>query len=175
MSTTRLPKTVEPYRLASQGELLSGSLPLAHFSRLVDAIGDQVNECQVELVFGIDMQRQHYIEGRLRADVDMRCQRCLQPLPVSLDSSFLLGLVTTDELAARLPGRYEPVFVEDEQLDLLPVVEDELLLTLPQVVYHDESDCPVRQEDLKSGDADAVSEETKPNPFSVLGSLKDKH
>ncbi|MCM2971118.1 MULTISPECIES: YceD family protein [Larsenimonas] len=96
-------------------------------------------------------------------------------MSISLDSSFLLGMVSSDALAAQMQKRYEPVFVEDEQLDLFPLVEDELLLTLPQVLYHDEDECPVGQDALQSGDPVAEGEETKTNPFSVLGSLKDKN
>lgn len=173
MSTTRLPKTVEPYRLAASGERLEGRVLLSAMPRIVDAIGQQEVECQVVLTFDRDAQRQHYIEGSLVADVEMPCQRCLQPMAVHLESAFLLGLVTSDESAAHLPGSYEPVLVEDEHLDLLPVVEDELLLTLPQVVYHEEADCAVSRDALQSGDEGEPAPARADNPFSVLRSLKD--
>ncbi|MFC0338784.1 YceD family protein [Kushneria avicenniae] len=174
MSTTRLPKTVEPYRLAASGEHLEGSVTLSAMPRIVDVIGRQEVECHVVMTFDLDEQRQHYIEGSLAADVEMPCQRCLQPMPVHLESTFLLGMVTSDALAATLPARYEPVLVEDEHLDLLPVVEDELLLTLPQVVYHDEADCAVSRDSLQSGDeAEQETPARADNPFSVLRSLKD--
>ncbi|WP_456270120.1 YceD family protein [Kushneria sp. AK178] len=173
MSTTRLPKTVEPYRLAASGERLEGSITLSAMPRIVDAIGRQEVECHVVMTFDRDEQRQHYIEGSLVADVEMPCQRCLQPMPVHLESTFLLGMVTSDALAATLPARYEPVLVEDEHLDLLPVVEDELLLTLPQVVYHDEADCAVSRDSLQSGDEAEQAPARADNPFSVLRSLKD--
>lgn len=175
MSTTRLPNTVEPYRLAASAERLEGSIKLAAMPRLVEAIGVQEGDCLVTLSFDIDAQRQYFIAGGLKADVVLPCQRCLQPMPVSLESEFLLGMVASDALAANLPGRYEPVIVEDEQLDLLPVVEDEILLTLPQVVYHDEADCAVSRDQLQSGEDVDGSDDTAPNPFSVLRALKDKN
>ncbi|WP_106477091.1 YceD family protein [Phytohalomonas tamaricis] len=174
MSTTRLPNTVEPYRLAASAERLEGSVKLTDMPRLVEAIGAQEGDCLARLSFDIDAQRQYFIEGDLTADVMLPCQRCLQPMPVSLKSDFLLGMVTSDALAANLPGRYEPVLVEDEKLDLLPVVEDEILLTLPQVVYHDEADCAVSRDQLQSGEDVDGSDDTAPNPFSVLRTLKDK-
>ncbi|OHV11800.1 YceD family protein [Kushneria phosphatilytica] len=173
MSTTRLPKSVEPWRLAANAERLEGSLPLDAMPRLVEAVGSQEGDCQVVLAFDIDQQGQRHIEGRLALRLMMPCQRCLRPMPVALESSFLLGMITSDALASALPSRYEPVIVEDEQLELLPVVEDEVLLTLPQVVYHDEADCPVSRDALQSGED---SEETvaDDNPFSVLRSLKNQ-
>ncbi|WP_445618883.1 YceD family protein [Kushneria sp. Sum13] len=173
MSTTRLPKTVEPYRLAASGERLEGRIILSAMPRIVDAIGRQEAECHVVMTFDLDAQRQHYIEGSLVADVEMPCQRCLQAMPVHLESTFLLGMVTSDERAATLPARYEPVLVEDEHLALLPVVEDELLLTLPQVVYHDDADCAVSRDALQSGDEVEQTPARADNPFSVLRSLKD--
>ncbi|MFC0269392.1 YceD family protein [Kushneria aurantia] len=170
---TPLPRTVEPWRLAAAGERLEGCVLLSGLPRIVEAIGQQDAACRVVLNFDIDQQRQHYIEGRLDVDVQLPCQRCLQPMPVSLESEFLLGMVTGDERAAALPGRYEPVMVDDEQLDLLPMIEDELLLTLPQVVYHDEEDCAVSRAALSSGEEGEPAPARADNPFSVLRSLKN--
>ncbi|WP_027349663.1 YceD family protein [Halotalea alkalilenta] len=171
MSTMRIPHTVEPYRLAANAERLEGLIPLASMPRLVDALGEQQGDCRVRLAFDVDAQRQRHIDGRLEARVTMHCQRCLQPMEVEIESDFLLAMVSSDALAAELPKRYEPVLVENEQLQLLPVVEDELLLSLPQVVYHDDADCGVSRDQLQSGKA---VEDDRTNPFSVLRSLKDK-
>jgi uncharacterized protein len=77
-------------------------------------------------------------------------------------------------LAAELPSTHEPVLVEDEQLNLLAVVEDELILSLPQVVYHDEADCNVSRDQLTSGADDEPSPAPPVSPFEVLKRLKDK-
>ncbi|WP_365677743.1 YceD family protein [Salinicola sp.] len=66
------------------------------------------------------------------------------------------------------------MLVDNEQLDLLEAIEDELILSLPQVVYHDEAECAVSREQLSSGEA-SIEEAARPdNPFDVLKSLKGK-
>ncbi|GAA5178892.1 MULTISPECIES: YceD family protein [Halomonadaceae] len=175
MMSTRLPAQVEPYRLAANGQRLEGLMSLAALPRLAEEAGVQQGDCEVTLQFDLDAQGRRYIEGWLKADVQLACRRCLEPMPVAIDSHWLLGMVTSDALAATLPGDYEPVLVEDEQLDLLPVLEDEIILSLPQVVYHDEAHCAVSRDQLVSGDASETSEAAPASPFDVLRTLKDKH
>lgn len=169
MSNTRIPQSVEPYRLAANAEQLEGDVPFNAMPRFYEALGEQQGNCRVRLRFDIDAQGQRFIDGELSAQVTMLCQRCLQPLEIDIASEFSLGMVGSDDLAAQLSRRYEPVLIEDEQLALIPMIEDELLLSLPQVVYHEEGECPVSRDQLQSGE-----ETAKDNPFSVLGALKSK-
>ncbi|WP_445157189.1 YceD family protein [Halomonas sp. E14] len=173
MLTTRLPDKVEPYRLAARAERLAGLMSLDRFERLAEQVGAQSGDCRVWLEFGIDAQGRREIRGRLEAELQLPCRRCLEPLAQSVASDFLLGMVTSDTLAADLPGTHEPVLVENEQLNLLEVVEDELILSLPQVVYHDEAHCRVSRDQLSSGEAPEPSEPAA-NPFEVLRHLKGK-
>ncbi|MCK0768188.1 YceD family protein [Chromohalobacter canadensis] len=174
MLTTRLPKQVEPYKLAANRERLEGLAALDAMQRLGEEIGAQQGDCEVRLSFDIDTQGRRLMDGHLLAHVQVPCRRCLEFMPVTLESRFLLGLVTDDSLASELPSDYEPVLVENEQLNLLPVVEDELILSLPQVVYHDEADCAVSRDQLESGADAEVSEQRPASPFEVLRNLKGK-
>ena len=174
MLTSRLPSWVEPYRLAARAESLNGLVALDQFKRLAEEVGAQTGDCQVWLDFAVDAQGRREIHGRLEAELQLPCRRCLEPLAQHVESEFLLGLVTSDTLAAELPHTHEPVLVENEQLNLLELVEDELILSLPQVVYHDESDCRVSRDQLSSGE-EVVSDEPAPaSPFEVLRHLKGK-
>jgi uncharacterized protein len=174
MLTSRLPARVEPYRLAAQGKTLEGLVALAELKRLTEEVGAQDGDAQVRLTFGHDAQRRRVIEGSLEATLQLPCRRCLQPMAQSVSSEFLLGMVSSDSLAAELPSTHEPVLVEDEQLNLLAVVEDELILSLPQVVYHAEADCPVSRDQLSSGANTDVSGAPSESPFDVLKRLKGK-
>ncbi|NWN81435.1 MAG: DUF177 domain-containing protein [Halomonas sp.] len=174
MLTTRLPERVEPYKLAARAEHLEGLMALGDLTRLTEAVGRQEGDAEVWLDFTIDVQGRHEIHGRLKAALQLPCRRCLQPMAQDVESEFLLGMVTSDALAAELPSTHEPVLVEDEQLNLLTVVEDELILSLPQVVYHDEADCAVSRDQLTSGEDVAASHEPAASPFDVLRHLKGK-
>jgi uncharacterized protein len=174
MLTTRLPHRVEPYKLAARAERLEGLMALDGFLRLAEEVGPQVGDVRVTLDFAIDAQGRRVIHGRLEAELQVPCRRCLSPLAQTVESEFLLGMVTSDALAAELPSTHEPVLVEDEQLNLLTVVEDELILSLPQVVYHDEADCKVSRDQLTSGEDAEASREPAASPFDVLKHLKGK-
>ncbi|WP_290790219.1 YceD family protein [Halomonas sp.] len=174
MLTTRLPSRVEPYKLAARSERLEGLMALADFARLAEEVGPQSGDLRVSLDFAIDAQGRRVIRGRLEADLQLPCRRCLTPMAQHVESEFLLGMVTSDDLAAELPSTHEPVLVENEQLNLLTVVEDELILSLPQVVYHEEADCEVSRDQLTSGEDAAASREPAASPFDVLKHLKGK-
>jgi uncharacterized protein len=174
MLTSRLPDKVEPYKLAARAEHLEGLMSLDGFARLADAVGPQSGDSRVWLDFGVDDQGQREIRGRLEADLQLPCRRCLFPMAQQVESEFLLGMVTSDALATELPSTHEPVVVENEQLSLLTVIEDELILSLPQVVYHDEADCRVSRDQLSSGAEAEQSVGPPTSPFEVLKRLKGK-
>ncbi|NYS59170.1 YceD family protein [Vreelandella salicampi] len=173
MLTSQLPSRVEPYKLAARDERLEGLVALNQLTRLVEEAGDQTGDCHVVLEFGIDEQGRREIRGHLQADMLLACRRCLEPMPQQVESRFLLGMISDEALAGELPASHEPVLVKNEQLDLLTVVEDELILSLPQVVYHDEKECSVSPDQLVS--KAKGSDDTKSpaeNPFAVLNALK---
>ncbi len=173
MLTSQLPSRVEPYKLAARRERLEGSVALNKLPRLAEEAGDQTGDCHVVLEFGVDAQGRREIRGHLQATLALPCRRCMVPLSQDVASDFLLGMITDEALAAELPASHEPVLVENEQLDLLTVVEDELILSLPQVVYHDETECHVSAEQLVSKTEGAADESASAkNPFAVLNALK---
>ncbi|UYG08906.1 YceD family protein [Halomonas sp. M4R1S46] len=174
MLTSRLPGRVEPYKLAAHAEHLEGLIALADLPRLAEEVGAQQGDARVWLDFTIDAQGRRVISGHLEAELQLPCRRCLSPMAQDVASDFLLGMVTSDALAADLPSTHEPVLVENEQLNLLGVVEDELILSLPQVVYHDEADCAVSRDQLSSGAGSDASGAPSKSPFDVLKHLKGK-
>jgi len=174
MLTSRLPGRVEPYKLVARAEHLEGLVGLADMTRLSEALGAQSGDAQVWLDFAIDPQGRREIIGHLKAELQLPCRRCLEPMEQEVESDFRLAMVTSDALAAELPSTHEPVLVENEQLNLLAVIEDELILSLPQVVYHDEAECPVSRDQLSSGEAADTSADSPASPFDVLRQIKGK-
>lgn len=103
----------------------------------------------------------------------LTCQRCLGPveMPVAIERSF--RFVATEELAAiEDEESEEDVLVFSREFNLLDLIEDELLMSLPVVPKHEV--CPVAVK-LQVADADFVDEPVeKPNPFALLEQLKKK-
>ncbi len=171
MSKAPLPNRIDARRSADQGVNFEHcSLALNRLSRLVSYLIEPEGEVNVSLFFGVDDQKQRFLEGTAEVDVKMRCQRCLEPVDVKLSAELNLGIVANEEAAKTLPQRYDPLVIKADNYDPADAVEDELILTLPLIPAH--SDCEVKTE-YGSEHAEAEGD-TKDNPFSILAQLKSK-
>ena len=92
-----------------------------------------------------------------------------------VESCFSLGWLVSETQAESLPERYEPLLSEDGLVETSLIIEDELLLSLPIVSYHDEDQCAVSGTFVSEDEnVDTGSCEEKPNPFDALLALKKK-
>lgn len=83
--TSSLPATIDPILLAEQGTQLSGRLVIRNMARLGELVTDNVAEAEINLVFetaGGSRIRRMY--GHIVAEVSCLCQRCLEPMAVTL-------------------------------------------------------------------------------------------
>ena len=168
MSNGPLPIRVDPRKLAERGVRLSGEIELGSMPNLCEALADKEGVVTVDLQFDVDQQGIRTITGEAHGSVNMTCQRCLESARVAVEAEFNLGIAASEEAAKNLPRSYDPLIVEGEEIELLPVIEEELILSLPYDAYHE--DCSVQ---TSFGDAEAVAKDNeKPNPFSVLAQLK---
>ncbi|WP_417223141.1 YceD family protein [Amphritea sp.] len=168
MSNAPLPKKIDPRKLADRGVRIQGDAELALLPNLATMLADKQGKVSVDLQFDTDELRIRTIKGTADAKVSMTCQRCLEPVEIEVEAKFNLAVAPTEEHAKNLPRYYDPLIVAGDDLELFPMVEEELILSLPIVPYHD--DCSVQ---TSFGDEVTTDNETdKPNPFSVLASLK---
>ena len=167
----RLPHQIDPFRLCEARASLSGPIPLKQLQRLLPSLANDSGEIEVVLNFDIDELGVPFMQGELKAELQLICQRCLEPYAFPVDVQSILAWVRTEREAERLPIRYEPYLVETNPLVLNDVIEDELLLSLPQIPMHDESECLAMQWIQKPVDNE-VETEVKANPFAVLAELK---
>ncbi|WP_257264963.1 YceD family protein [Endozoicomonas sp. ONNA2] len=177
MLSGQLPKTIDPRKLARQGLKFEGSLALKQFDRLVASLADDQGEVQVFLHFYMSEDHRVVLEGYVEANLKMICQRCLDVAELPVRSDLNLMGVLTDEQARSLPEGYEPLMLREEPMALLPLLEEELLLSLPIVAYHPPEACQVQQSFTTESDEEAKAaraeeERKRRNPFSVLASLK---
>ena len=122
------------------------------------------------LELGRDEDGVHTLTGTITGRLELQCQRCLESMPFPLETRFRLGLVSSQEAAAGLPARYEPLLVTQEPTVIAEVVSDEVLLALPIVPAHgDQAECRALVSEY-SAPAGAERE----NPFAVLAKLKQK-
>lgn len=172
-----LPLRINPLRLAEQGASIAGTVSLKDMQRLCDTLLPQRGEAQVVLHFTRDHDGVSTVDGKLRASVEMQCQRCLRPMTKMMDRSFRLALACGEREAARLQADYEVLELESEMIATRDLVEDELLLSVPLVPLHeDPAACDVVMMEKLAGGSDAAGEPTAlratSNPFAVLEKLR---
>ena len=167
-SLKQLPKQADPRKFAQQGISLQGFIPVTELPRLADAVEDSAGEIQVELAFGISVEKKKVVTGHALAELTLVCQRCLEKVNVPVESNISLGIVWDEEDAEKLPEYLDPWIAGEGVADLYDMIEEEMLLSLPKVAYHEEL-CVDRQ--LFSSGKPAEVKKTK-NPFQVLEQLK---
>lgn len=163
----RLPRHVDPRKLALQDARFSGPVATSDMVRLADAVVAKDENAEVNLGFSLDQSRHVVVEGEFSLKVSLECQRCMQPVEKRLQGEILLGVVWAEERVEVLPKRYDPWLIEGDSADVYEMLEDELLLTLPIVAYHEEDQCP-RKGTYSTGEV----EESGRSPFEVLAKLK---
>jgi uncharacterized protein len=165
----RLPEQVDPLRFAQTGRELEGEISPGSMQRLQKLLSSDAGTVRVRLVFDLDDAGNPRVQGSISATLEMLCQRCMAPMPLSLETRVLLGIVTTEAQANALPDEYEPLVVDSEEISLTELVEDELLLALPLSAMHEQGQC--LNVDFTEH---VISDEpqARENPFSVLASLK---
>jgi DUF177 domain-containing protein len=176
MSNTPLPKQVDVRKFVAADVTIEAREPLANFARLPAMLEASAGDVEVQLHFYVDEQRIKRVDGAVRTTLMVLCQRCLKPLPLAIDSRFSVAVVWSDEEAGRLPKELEPYIVGEEPQDVRELVEDELILSVPYVSYHDEGQCVAEGYDKAAELIDPEPElvvEAKENPFNVLAQLKD--
>jgi len=167
-----LPRSIEPFKLVDQRVNIAGEIALSQFARLDETLLEKKGSLQLDLRFNRDEERIPIALGRLSGTITLRCERCLKPVDIVIDSAISLGLVLTDEQASGLPRYYDPLIVEDGEIDLWSLVEEELILALPIVVLHETESCFVVKESV--GDQADVPATKPRNAFAELGKLKFK-
>ncbi len=71
-------------------------------------------------------------------------QRCGIPFAHRVHTTYCFSPVINDEQAEALPESYEPIEVDEfGEADLLAMIEDEIILSLPVVPLHESEHCEV--------------------------------
>ena len=167
----KLPDLIDPILLAERRSVLSGAINIAAFERLSDLLVENNGEAAVEVVFA-KQGKLAVVSGKIKATLQLACQSCLQALQWPLDIKFKLAVVASLAEADQLGLDCEPLLYNGEKISLTALIEDEILLTLPDYPKHG-YDCM----QLKSSQNSDYDLENKPskatNPFSVLAKLKN--
>lgn len=140
---------------------LRGEVPVAELPRLHDMLSSQEGNIGYVLrgMHGKDGSPQ--LELLLEGECNLRCQRCLNSLVYPIQLASRLKLVT-DETESDLDNDELDHIPAEKELDVLSLLEEELLLSLPIAPKHASGECQIAAEGLAR----------KENPFAILAALK---
>lgn len=175
---------VDIEKLADQAQELGGSRPLQALARLAEmahpeaapGADDRVSwkaRGERRRTSGQGLQTWLHLQASTR--IALTCQRCLQPLDVTLEAERSFRFVAGEEEAARLDAESEEdVLASSRSFDLLGLVEDELLLSLPLVPRHEDCRMPLPAAVAAFDELPAGEGPAEVNPFAALAALKER-
>lgn len=161
------PDWVNPWTAAEGQRQFAGTMALCQMPRLRPLLSSQEGTVRFELAFQLDQQQRPGIDIHVSGELPLLCQRSLLQYlePVSRHSvvSVIASLAEQDQLS----DEAEPVLVEEKRIALLQLVEDELLLAVPQVPRNPELEAV----EISTGDHELEQDGTQ-KAFAELAKLK---
>ncbi|MCM1512567.1 MAG: YceD family protein [Oxalobacter formigenes] len=157
----------DPAGFCREGRQLEGVAKIAELERLSTVCADVSGELRWRVAGGFHSSGYPLLELTVAGSVNLICQRCLEAFPLTLDARTAIVLAGNEEEADEVEDGLDPedpteVIVREKGMDVLVLVEDEVLLTLPLSPRHDV--CPENT---------ASFEEIRPeSPFAILENLK---
>ena len=154
---------------ARNGRRLGGEVQLAELPRILEMLENPQGILSYTIQGGVDMQGTYFLDLSVAGQCRLRCQRCLHGLdhPVRLDTRLLLrDQPSLDALDHKDAGGEEEnldSILADAHLDVLDLLEEEILLSLPIAPKHEFGACKA---------AGGGNRHEERHPFEVLAKLK---
>ena len=134
---------IDSLEFARAAQELRGRLPVTNLVRLQDCLVDADGSVDFVVKGGRDAERRPILALEISGLLHLQCQGCLGPLDYPLQLSNTLLLVRRGEdLGADADDPEAADCIEaDPALDLAPLIEDEILLSLPFAPRHADGSC----------------------------------
>jgi uncharacterized protein len=122
--------------LANRGVTLGGQLDIAGLTRLRGLLHSNSGSVRATLRFRQRGDGWLASEVGLEAEVELVCQRCLEPFRHELTETVNVVVADGDSLPATVPDGFEPFELEEGRLQPVQLLEDELIVAIPLVPKH---------------------------------------
>ena len=163
---------IDSLDFAGNGRQISGEAPVAALPRLLDALENPQGILSYTVRGGLDSRGGPLLDVSIAGQCQLRCERCLNAMdyPVRLDVRLMLrDPASLDALDSGGEDEEEwDSILADAHLDVLDLLEEEVLLSLPIAPKHEFGHEPGACQATGSGD----THEEERNPFAILAKLK---
>jgi len=143
------PDFIDPWKAADGRRTFQGTMPIKRMQRLGPMLAPETAGQNDELLergnaaftarFAYDRQGLITIRLDVEAELPLVCQRSLEPYREKVSRHSWLAVIEDVAEQQFIPDMYDPVLVEHRRMALLDIVEEELLLAVPQVPRSPES------------------------------------
>lgn len=158
---------IDGFEFASAGATQQGTWPLSDLPRLRDMLASDAGEVAYDLSGVRDERGRPGLRLKVRGTLQLRCQRCLEamPLEVQTDETLVLAATLAEIHAEPADANAADRVVAGREMALRELIEDELILAVPYAPRHEQC--------IAAG---AGKDGEKVSPFAALRSLmRDKH
>ena len=159
---------IDPYKAAKTRQRLSLTIASEAMPRLIE-VTESLEEIQADLEFFWDEQKRLRVKGQVSTRMEIICERCLEPMPLSFECPVNAAVVWDEDQATQLSSELEPWLGSDERINAHELLEDELLLALPIMPAHKQEECKGMASFSTQPEQEDTSDRQK--PFADLASL----
>ena len=145
-----------------------GKIALSKFERLQDYLTSEGGELQYAITGALDRNAKPLLKIIVQGSINLRCQRCLGEYGYVLDLQVDLLLAQNENELSRLDeDESVECVLATPDMDILVLIEDEIILSLPTSPRHGESECPIK--------LDSKDTAVERSLFAALAALKNLH
>lgn len=170
MSLSPLPEYVDARKIFSAEGSVSGEIALSRLARVTSCVVTERACITADIRFWVDDFGRKRIAGQVQAQIQVQCQRCLEPLEINVSDTINLVLVADETAAKALEEEFDHWINEDHKIVLAELIDEQLVLALPIVNFHQTGPCS--ESSAYSAGPEVGSEAKRVNPFAVLASLR---
>jgi uncharacterized protein len=162
---------IDSLDFARNGQQINGEVPVAELPRLLDLLENPQGILSYTVRGGVDKQGNPLLDVSIAGSCRLRCQRCLHGMeyPVQLESRLLLRDQDSLDVLDDEEEEFDSILAES-QLDVLNLLEEEILLSLPIAPRHELGGCQAADDENVTKAGNPLKEER--HPFAVLAKLK---
>jgi uncharacterized protein len=149
------------------------TIPLAELPRVSHELPTADGDARGNVHFSRE-RGQAVADLEVSAAPEVVCQRCMQSMRWPVRVKSRIALVSDYSAADRVPEELEVFLVEGDSVSVRDLVDEEILLALPQVARHAEgSECAAGKVQLPGQEAESeeAAEHQVQKPFAQLGEL----
>jgi uncharacterized protein len=163
------PDWVNPWKAAEGHRIYRGTIPLAKMERLAPLLDSAEGEARFVATFRLDELGLTTIRLDVRAALPLICQASLERFLLPVERVSQLAVIEHISEQEDLPGHYEPAWTESGQIVFRDLVQDELILSVPQVPRKPGTGSVLYHTDPET-ETEPGSEEQN-NPFAGLADM----